>query len=145
MADNYKLSLTAEEIDERLANALLATEQTLTEEQQAQVRSNIGAAAGLPKVTLTTVATADGAVLSDEETAALAAAAENGVFILECTAQAEETQRTLYGITISSCDHESDLAAYELRFRDGEYDWTVMVLKQPFNDVYIWGVIAFVQ
>lgn len=44
MAENYKLSLTAEEIDQRLANALLATEQTLTEAQKQQARTNIGVA-----------------------------------------------------------------------------------------------------
>lgn len=47
MADNFKLSMTAEEIDETLqkaGNAVLFTEQTLTEEQQAQARANMNAA-----------------------------------------------------------------------------------------------------
>jgi hypothetical protein len=46
MADEYKLSYTAEQIDERLGkagNAVLYTEQKLTDEQQAQARANIGA------------------------------------------------------------------------------------------------------
>lgn len=39
----YNLSLTAEEIDNRLVNAVLFSTQTLTEEQKAQARANIGA------------------------------------------------------------------------------------------------------
>lgn len=45
MADKYQLSHSAEEIDERLSragNSVLFTEQTLTEEQKAQARANIG-------------------------------------------------------------------------------------------------------
>lgn len=45
MAEEYKLSYTAEEIDERLGMAGVAvayTEQDLTEEEQAQARANIG-------------------------------------------------------------------------------------------------------
>ena len=45
MADNFKLSMTAEEIDETLqkaGNAVLFTEQTPTEAQQAQARANMG-------------------------------------------------------------------------------------------------------
>lgn len=38
----YNLSLTAEEIDNRLVNALLFSEQNLTEEQQIQVKRNLG-------------------------------------------------------------------------------------------------------
>lgn len=48
MANEYKLSYTASEIDNRLGiagNAILYTEQTLTEEQKAQARANIGAGA----------------------------------------------------------------------------------------------------
>ena len=48
MAD-YKLSYTGSEINDRLGkveNAILYTEQTLTEEQKAQARANIGATAG---------------------------------------------------------------------------------------------------
>lgn len=41
----YNLSLTAEEIDNRLVNAVLFSTQTLTEEQKAQARANIGAGA----------------------------------------------------------------------------------------------------
>ena len=41
MAD-YKLSLTAQEIDNRLQNAVLFSEQTLTEEQKLQIKRNIG-------------------------------------------------------------------------------------------------------
>lgn len=46
MATEYKLSYTASEIDERLGkmdDAVLCTEQSLTHEQQAQARENIGA------------------------------------------------------------------------------------------------------
>ena len=46
MANEYRLSYTAEEIDEKLGkvdNAVLYTPQTLTEEQKAQARANIGA------------------------------------------------------------------------------------------------------
>ena len=46
MAQEYKLSFSAEEIDNRLnlaGNAILYTEQNLTEEQKAQARANIGA------------------------------------------------------------------------------------------------------
>ena len=46
MADEHKLSFTAAEIDDRLrkvGEAVLSTEQTLTPEQQAQARKNIGA------------------------------------------------------------------------------------------------------
>lgn len=46
MATEYKLSYTAQEIDEKLGmvdNAVLYTPQTLTEERQAQARENIGA------------------------------------------------------------------------------------------------------
>lgn len=46
MADEYKLSFTAEEIDERLGrvgSTILHTSQDLTTEQQAQARENIGA------------------------------------------------------------------------------------------------------
>jgi hypothetical protein len=45
MAQEYKLSFSAEEIDNRLnlaGNAILYTEQNLTEEQKAQVRINLG-------------------------------------------------------------------------------------------------------
>jgi lysophospholipase L1-like esterase len=45
MANEHELSYTAEEIDERLGlagSSVLFTEQTLTEEQKAQVRANIG-------------------------------------------------------------------------------------------------------
>lgn len=45
MTTEYKLSYTASEIDKKLGvvdNALLYTEQILTEEQKAQVRENIG-------------------------------------------------------------------------------------------------------
>jgi lysophospholipase L1-like esterase len=48
MAQEYKLSFSAEEIDNRLnlaGNAILYTEQNLTEEQKAQARANIGAGA----------------------------------------------------------------------------------------------------
>lgn len=44
--NEYELSFTAEEVDERLrkaGEAVLSTEQTLTPEQQAQARANIGA------------------------------------------------------------------------------------------------------
>lgn len=46
MANEYQLSYTASEIDNRLGmagNAILYTEQTLTEEQKKQARANIGA------------------------------------------------------------------------------------------------------
>ena len=46
MSNEYRLSYTAEEIDEKLGkvdNAVLYTPQTLTEEQKAQARANIGA------------------------------------------------------------------------------------------------------
>lgn len=46
MANEYKLSYTAEEIDEKLGtigNAVLYTAQELTDEQKAQARENIGA------------------------------------------------------------------------------------------------------
>lgn len=49
MENEYELSFTAKEIDERLTkagSAVLYTQQTLTEEQKAQARQNIGAAAG---------------------------------------------------------------------------------------------------
>lgn len=55
MADNYKLSYTAEEIEERLdkaGNAVLFTEQTLTEEQQAHARENIGVIQGFESTTV---------------------------------------------------------------------------------------------
>ena len=45
MAENYKLSFTATEIEDRLTsagNSVLFTEQALTEEQKAQARANIG-------------------------------------------------------------------------------------------------------
>jgi len=45
MAEEYKLSFSADEIDNRLkmaGNAILYTEQTLTDEQKAQVRINLG-------------------------------------------------------------------------------------------------------
>lgn len=45
MAIDYKLSLTAAEINKRLAmigSAVLCTEQTLTKEQKQQVKANIG-------------------------------------------------------------------------------------------------------
>ena len=45
--NEYKLSFTAEQIDEILkeaSSAVLYTEQVLTEKQKAQVRANIGAA-----------------------------------------------------------------------------------------------------
>lgn len=45
MAENYKLSFTAKEIEDRLTsagNSILFTEQALTEEQKAQARANIG-------------------------------------------------------------------------------------------------------
>ena len=45
MAENYKLSFTAKEIEDRLTsagNSVLFTEQALTEEQKAQARANIG-------------------------------------------------------------------------------------------------------
>lgn len=48
MATEYRLSYTAEEIDEKLGaveNVVLCTEQDLTKEQKTQVRVNIGAAA----------------------------------------------------------------------------------------------------
>ena len=48
MAAEYRLSYTAEQIEERLenaGNAILHTEQTLTSEQQEQARANIGAGA----------------------------------------------------------------------------------------------------
>ena len=48
MAEEYKLSYTGKEIDERLGNAgnaVTHTAQTLTDEQKAQARANIGAAA----------------------------------------------------------------------------------------------------
>ena len=46
MANEYQLSYTANDIDNRLGmvgNAILYTEQNLTEEQKAQARANIGA------------------------------------------------------------------------------------------------------
>ena len=49
MATEYKLSYTAQEIDEKLGkvdNSVLYVEQVLTEEQQAQARGNISAASG---------------------------------------------------------------------------------------------------
>ena len=143
MAENYKLSLTAEEIDERLANALLATEQTLNEAQQAQVRSNIGAAGCLPKVTLTTVATVDADLLSAEEAAAVAAAAENGVFFLECTAQVEEVAFVLCGIVTALYLPDGEHGLYELRAFEGDHDVIVRIVKQPDGaGDFVWGVFA---
>ena len=40
--EQYQLSLSAEEIDKRLSNSVLATEQELTFEKQIQARKNIG-------------------------------------------------------------------------------------------------------
>lgn len=57
MATEYKLSYTASEIDDRLGmagNAVLFTEQELTEEQKAQVRANIGAISQEEKDSITT-------------------------------------------------------------------------------------------
>ena len=68
MAENYKLSLTAEEIDQRLANALLATEQTLTPEQQTQARENIGAGSKPVVIDLDHYG-AEGATIADAITA----------------------------------------------------------------------------
>lgn len=142
MAENYKLSLTAEEINDRLANALIAAEQTLTEAQQVQVRSNIGAAGCLPKVTLTTVATVDGDQLSAEEAAAVAAAAENGVFFLECTAQVEEDAFVLCGIVTAIYHQTEGHGLYELRAFDGNCDVIVRIVKQAAAGDFVWGVLA---
>jgi len=42
--EEYQLSLTAQEIDDKLRTSVLYTEQVLTDEQKAQARANIGAA-----------------------------------------------------------------------------------------------------
>lgn len=58
MANEFTLSFTAEQIDVRLenaGNAILHTEQTLTPEQQAQARDNIGA--GMVLINLDTYGT----------------------------------------------------------------------------------------
>ena len=70
MSETYKLPFTAEEIEERLAKA-----------------GNALLSGGLPKVTLSTVVILQGgmAALSEEDSAAVSAAAENGAFLLEIT------------------------------------------------------------
>lgn len=77
------LNFTAEQIDLRLenaGNAIVHTEQTLTEEQKAQARANIGVVT-LPVVELTTTL-ATGVTLTDEENAALTAAFESGLAVV---------------------------------------------------------------
>lgn len=47
----YKLSMTAQEVDNTLKGAVLKTAQTLTSAEKAQVRTNIGVTDLVPNVT----------------------------------------------------------------------------------------------
>lgn len=83
---------------------------------------------GLPKVTLTTIATVDYPDLSAEECAAIAEAMKNGVFILECTAQLEGWEFILCGIPVELREAVSEsFAMYELRQFTGDGDIIVQV------------------
>lgn len=88
------LNFTAEQIDLRLenaGNAILHTEQTLTEEQKAQARANIGVGVTLPVVELSTTL-ATGVTLTDEENAALTAAFESGLpVVVKCKVDDPDT------------------------------------------------------
>ena len=137
MENSYTLPFSAEDIGERLTsagNSILFTKQTLTEEQKAQARENIGAKSEGDCVTSEDIKTALGYIPANKETTDLSVLFTQQELTEEQKAQARENIG-------AKSEAEENVTVKEVEFTyDGDMD----------SDKYMWvnaskGTKAFVK